>query len=233
VEILRMPTPRFRFGLRADELAARIARELTSARALAGRTQGEVAREARVSQSFVSQVERGHKLPTVRVMHRLASAVGHDLSIRFYPAGGIRLRDSGQMQMAEAIRAALDPAWRIRLEVPVGPPPDPRAADMVLEAPAEVLQIEIERSLADFQAQVRAAQLKRTTLAERMGRPVRLVIALPDTRRNRALIADHRLVVRATLPESSRRIWACLRSATEIGGDGLLWVQDRGPRASR
>jgi len=228
-----MPTARFRFGPRAEELAARIARELTSARALAGRTQREVARDARVSQSFVSQVERGHKLPTVRVMHRLASAVGHDLSIRFYPAGGIRLRDSGQMQLAEAIRAALHPTWRVRLEVPVGPPPDRRAADMVLEAPAGVLQIEIERSLTDFQAQVRAAQLKRAALAERLGRPVRLVIALPDTRRNKALVADHRLVARTTLPESSRRVWAALRSGAGMGGDGLLWVQDRRPGPSR
>ena len=104
---------------------------------------------------------------------------------------------------------------------------------MVLEAPAGVLQIEIERSLTDFQAQVRAAQLKRAALAERIGRPVRLVIALPDTRRSRALVAEHRLVVQATLPESSRRVWASLRSGTEISDDGLLWVQYRGPRASR
>jgi hypothetical protein len=96
---------------------------------------------------------------------------------------------------------------------------------MVLEAATEVVQVEIESSLADFQAQLRAGQLKRAALAERMGCAVRLVIALPDTRRNRAVIADHRLVVQAALPERSRRAWSALRSGTQIGGDALLWVE--------
>ena len=37
--------------------------------------------------------------------------------------------------------------------------------------------IEIERSLVDFQAQLRAAESKRESLAARERRPVRLVIA--------------------------------------------------------
>jgi hypothetical protein len=186
-----------------------------------------------VSQAFVSQVERGLKQPSIRVLHRLTFAVGHDLSVRLYPGGGIRLRDSGQMQVAEAIRAALSPTWRVRLEVPVGAPPDRRAADMVLDAPEEVVQIEIETSLADLQAQLRAGQLKRAALAERMGRAVRLVIALPDSRRNRAVVADHRLVVQAALPATSHRVWSALRSGALIGGDGLLWVERGGASPSR
>ena len=178
-----------------------------------------------MSQAFVSQVERGRKTPSFRVLHRLTSAVGHDLSVRFYPGGGIRLRDSGQIRVAEAIRAALAPAWRVGLEVPVGAPPDRRAADMVLKLRGEAVEIEIETALADFQAQLRSGQLKRAALADRIGRPVRLVIALPDTRRNRLVVADHRLVVQAALPERSRRIWSALQGGSEVGGDGLLWVE--------
>jgi transcriptional regulator with XRE-family HTH domain len=228
-----MPAPRLQFRATAGDTAASLARELVAARAVAGLTQRQVAKRAGVSQAFISQVERGRKMPSISVLHRLTSAMGHDLSVRFFPGGGIRLRDSGQMRVAEAIRAALAPTWRVRLEVPVGAPPDRRAADMVLDAPAEVVQIEIETALADFQAQLRAGQLKRTALATQMRRAVRLVIALPDTRRTRAVVADHLHVVRAALPAPSRRIWSALRSGAEVGGDGLLWVARSGARPPR
>lgn len=105
----------------------------------------------------------------------------------------------------------------------MGVPPDRRAADLLLEAPAEVVQVEIERALLDIQAQLRAAQLKRAALAERLARPVRLVIALPDTRRNRAVVREHS-VLGAALPTPSKRVLASLRSGSPIGADGLLWV---------
>jgi transcriptional regulator with XRE-family HTH domain len=214
-----------RFGSRQDEIATRFSRELVAARAVAGLTQREVARRAGVSQSLVSLLETGRTVPSLDRMHRLAAATGHDLSIRLFPGGGIRLRDSGQLGLADQIRAATHATWRIRLEVPIGAPPDRRAADMILEAGAELVAIEIERVLLDFQAQFRAAQLKRVALAERSGRSVRLVMALPDTRRNRSIIEMHRSMLETALPTPSRRIWASLRSGTPIGGDGLLWVR--------
>lgn len=220
-----MRTPRVRFGARQNDVVGRFARELLAARAVAGLTQKEVARRAGVSQPFISYVERGRKHPSLEVMHRLASATGHDLSFRLFPADGVRLRDSGQMRLANQIRRELNAAWRIQLEVPVAPAPDRRAADMVLQTPGEVVQLEIERALLDFQAQLRAAQLKRATLADRLSRQVRLVIALPDTARNRAVVADHRLIVESALPVPSRRIWSSLRSGSPVGGDGLLWIR--------
>lgn len=220
-----MPTPRVRFGARHDEVAARFARELLAARAVAGLTQRELARRAGVSQPFISYLERGRKLPSLKAMHRLASAAGHDLSFRLFPADGVRLRDSGQLRLADLIRRELDAAWRVQLEVPVASPPDRRAADMVLQTPGEVVQLEIERALLDFQAQLRVAQLKRAALADRLSRPVRLVISLPDTTRNRTVVDDHRLIVESALPIPSRRIWSSLRSGGPLGGDGLLWVR--------
>lgn len=224
-----MPTPRFVFGPRADEMAGRLARELVAARASSGLTQRQLARRAKVSQSFVSQVERAHKVPSLIVIRRLASATGHDLSIRLFPADGVRLRDSGQLRVAELIRGALHTAARVRLEVPVAHPPDRRAADMVLQTTTEVVQVEIERALMDFQAQLRGAQLKRAAMADQLGRAVQLVFAVPDTRRNRAAVDEHRLIVQSALPIPSRRIWAALRSGSSLGGDGLLWVRSSSP----
>lgn len=223
-----MPAPRCSFSPRAGDLAARTARELASARALSGLTQRAVARRAHVSQSFVGQVERGHKVPSLRVMQRLASATGHDLSIRLFPGAGVRLRDSGQLQIAELLRRTAHPSWHVQLEVPVGAPPDRRAADLVLDTAAEIVQVEIERALLDVQAQLRAAQLKRATMAERLGRAIRLVIAIPDTRRNRAVVKEH-AVIGTAFPTPSKRVLACLRSGTPLGGDGLLWVRVSSP----
>ena len=109
--------------------------------------------------------------------------------------------------------------------MPVGVPPDRRAVDMILETAAERVVVEVERALLDFQAQFRAAQLKRSVIAERSSRSVRLVMAVPDTRRNRAVIDTHRSMLEVALPTPSRKIWASLRSGAEVGGDGLLWVR--------
>ena len=222
-----MPTIRPRYTHRTDEPAVRFSRDLIAARAVAGLSQTQVARRAGVSQALVSQAERGRTLPSLRVMHRLASATGHDLSLRLFPTDGVRLRDSGQLHIAETIRDAAHASWRVRLEVPVGTPPDRRAADMTLESSRENVVLEVERALLDLQAQLRSAQLKRASLAERTGRTIRLVIALPDTRRNRAAVALHQSLLETALPVASRRVWACLRVGLPIGGDGLLWVRSR------
>jgi transcriptional regulator with XRE-family HTH domain len=220
-----MPTPRVRFGSHLHGVATRFAHELVAARAVSGLTQRQMARRAGVSQSLVSLAERGLTVPSLDTIHRLAVATGHDLVVRLYPADGVRLRDSGQLEVAEVIRAAASPTWRVRLEVPVGVPPDRRAVDMVLDGPSGLVAVEVERALLDFQAQLRAAQLKRVAMAERLDRSVNLVIAVPDTRRNRGAVLSHRSLVAGALSVPSKQLWACLRSGTSVGGDGLLWVR--------
>lgn len=187
---------------------------------------------AGVSQPLVSQAERGATLPGLRVMHRLAAATGHDLSLRFFPANGVRLRDTGQLRVAGLIRSALHPSWRVSLEVPVGLPPDRRAADMVLEGHTDLVILEIETALLDLQAQLRIAQLKRVVMADRLNRPVRLILALPDTHRNRNVVSEHSSLIGTTLEAPSRQLWGSLRSGTSLGGDGLLWVRSSLPKRS-
>jgi len=98
---------------------------------------------------------------------------------------------------------------------------------MVLGGPDEAILVEIERGLRDFQAQLRAAQLKRVALTERLGRSIRLVIAVPDTVAARRAIAPHTEIARSALPVSSRAAWASVRSGAALAGDALLWVRGR------
>ena len=151
------------------------------------------------------------------------AATGHELAIKLYPASSIPLRDSGQLGIAQTIADAASNRWRTRFEVPTGPGPM-RAADMLLESGEEIVHIEIERTLVDFQAQLRAAEIKRTSLAGNDPRPVRLVIALPATSATRRLVKEYGSVIQRALPVPSRSIWLAIRTGRRVGGDGLLVV---------
>jgi transcriptional regulator with XRE-family HTH domain len=212
---------------RGRDLTARFGRELRDERVAQGVSQRLLARRAGISQARVSAIERGVRQLDVSLAARLAAGVGGELGMRLYPGVGIGLRDSGQLRTAQLIREAVPAGARVTLEAPIGVGHDLRAADMLIEGQREAVVIEVERALTDFQAQLRRAQLKRVALAERLARTVRLVIAVPDTPRNQRNVATYRDLIESALPVSSRRIWAALRSAEPVGGDGLLWVRER------
>jgi transcriptional regulator with XRE-family HTH domain len=207
------------------ETAIRFGRELRIA--AMGLSQREVARRAGISQPHLSRIFRGLAMPDLELSVRLTHAVGHRFWFKLYPAVGVRLRDSGQLGLAEIITSAANMKWRFRMEVPVGPPGDLRAADLVMDQESEVNLIEIERGLFDFQAQLRAGQLKRDALSARTGRPVNLIIGVPDTVTARKALAPHAALIAAALPVPSRRLWASIRSGEPCGGDGLIWIRHR------
>jgi transcriptional regulator with XRE-family HTH domain len=190
----------------------------------AGLTQRDMGRVALISQQQVSLVERGIGDLSLISRCRLAAACGHELGWRLYPVATVRLRDSGQLALAQAITAEAHASWHARVEVPVAPG-DARAADLLLTGPAEVLHVEIERALVDFQAQLRSAQLKREALAAREERPVRLVVAVPDTRATRARLAPFGQLLAQAMPASSREIWRAIRTGGRLRSDGILFVR--------
>ncbi len=190
----------------------------------AGLTQRALAGLAGLSQQEVSKAEKGATDLSLNARSRLASACGHELGWRLYPVATVRLRDSGQMRIAQAIVSAAHPAWRAQLEVPVAAG-DRRAADLVLTGNAGIIHIEIERALVDFQAQLRSAQLKREALAAADERPTMLVLAVPDTRTSRARLAPFAALIVHTLPVRSGIVWRHLRAGTLPAGDGILFVR--------
>ena len=190
----------------------------------AGLTQARLARLAGVSQQLASWAEVGNLSLSLEARCRLAAACGHELGWRLYPVATVRLRDSGQMALAQAITGAAHPGWQARLEVPIATG-DARAADLLLRSPREVIHVEIERALVDFQAQLRSAQLKRDALAEREQRKIRLVIAVPDTRTTRARLGPFARLLEATLPAQSREIWQAIRTGEPLENDGILFVR--------
>ncbi len=157
----------------------------------------------------------------------MAAACGHELGWHLYPVATVRLRDSGQMELAQLIASAAHPGWRTRLEVPIAPG-DARAADVLLVGERQIIHIEIERALVDFQAQLRSAQVKREALSQRHPTPTRLVIAVPETKATRVRLAPFASLLAQTMPASSREIWRAIRTGEPLEGDGILFV--RAPR---
>jgi transcriptional regulator with XRE-family HTH domain len=226
MEVIRSrPAPRGR--ARSRILAQRFGQELRIARVTAGLTQQRVAQLAQLSQGEVSKAERGDVNVSLDARCRMAAAAGHELGWRLYPVATLRLRDSGQLTLAQAIVTAAGTAWKAELEVPVGPG-DLRAADIILRRPDQVIHVEVERVLVDLQAQLRAGQLKRQEIAQRLELPVRFVLAAADTPANRVRAATASELLARTLPMSSREIWTSLRTGEPLGGDGILFVRVRG-----
>ncbi len=209
---------------RSRYLAGAFGRELRIARVTAGLSQARLGSLAETSQTEVSKAERGLLDVSLQARCRLAAACGHELGWRFYPVATVRLRDSGQLALAQAITGAAHATWRAQLEVPVAQG-EARAADLVLTGTDEILHIEIERALVDFQAQLRQGQLKRQALGETDARPIRLIIAVPDTRGSRMRLVPFRELIARTLPSSSRNVWASVRTGEPLGGDAILFVR--------
>jgi transcriptional regulator with XRE-family HTH domain len=210
---------------RAAEQASRMSGEVRLARLTLALSRQEVARRAGVARSTVERIEAGDAGISVLTLTRVTMAVGLDAVLRAYPSGRVGLRDSGQMQLAEQERKLAAPYWTPRLEVAAGNHGE--SADVVFLGAEEIQHHEIERRAADFQGQYRAARRKQEFLASRSERPVRLVLVIEDTRKNREALRPHARLIAAELPADSRAILKSLRLGRPVGADGMLWLRRR------
>jgi hypothetical protein len=202
-----------------------VASEVGVARRIAGVSLTTAAARARVARSTWVRVEAGSPSIALGTLVSVVDAVGLDLVVRTYPSGGPRLRDHRQLEIAGDLARAAARAWRVELEALAGE--HGQAIDVVLWGADEILAIEVERRMVDFQAQFRAASLKREWLAARHARPVRVVLAVEDTHRNRLAIAPHVFGIERAMSAGSRAVMGAIRSGARLGSDGLLWVRRR------
>ncbi len=200
-------------------------REIRLARVEQAMTRVSASRRAGVSPDTERRVEVGEPGVSISTLCAVGQAVGIDIVLRAYRARPIGLRDSGQLSLAELIRGLATPHWTVAFESPAGDHGE--ACDVVLYGPLEIIDIEIDRRLVDFQAQYRRNVLKRDYLAARHQRPVRLVMAIEDTRRNRAALEPHAQLVAAAIPGTSRDVLRAIRTGRPLGADGLLWIRRR------
>ena len=186
-------------------------------------TRASASRRAGVARSTWDRIEAGDPAVTVAALTAAADAVGLDLVLQTYPGREPSLRDSGQMAMAQSLAGMAAAAWRASFEEPAGE--HGRAIDLVLWGPDEILAVEIERQLVDWQSQLRRWSAKRDWLAAQHARPVRLVVMVAETHGNRAALRPFASVTERTFPAGTRAVLQAIRSGTPLGADGLCWMR--------
>lgn len=186
-------------------------------------TRGSASIRAGIARSTWERIESGATNVTFANLVAAADAVGLDLVCQAYPGREPGLRDSGRLRMAAMLSGMASPAWRVTLEEPAGDHGE--AIDQVFWGGSEILAIELERFLLDWQGQSRRWMLKREWLAARHARPVRLIVVVTDTRRNRTAVGPFLPMIERSLPAGSRAVLRAIRTGEPLGGDGLCWVR--------
>jgi hypothetical protein len=106
------------------------------------------------------------------------------------------------------------------------------AVDIGFLSATEISATEIDRLLIDFQDRHRHNDQKRQRLAAHHQRPVRLVMVLEDTARNRGAVKPHAAFISTVLPAGTREVLAALKTGRPLGRDGLVWIRRRSPPGS-
>jgi transcriptional regulator with XRE-family HTH domain len=200
----------------ADDQLRQIGRELRVARILAGMTQLQVARAISTSNAQVSRIERGG-VPKVsfRQLVRFGAVVGLRVWMRAYP-GGRRLLDAPQLALVGRLRARTQP-WTCRTEVTMPIEGDLRAADAVFSNGTCTIVVEAITRLADFQAQSRAALLKKRDMGAD-----RLILLFANTRANRRALREAMPVATDSFPLATDAVIRALEGGEDPGADGIV-----------
>ena len=188
-------------GARAGARLVRDAgEEVRRARIAAGLSQGAIARAMSVSHSTISRLERGAvRNVSVLELARAAAVVGLELTVRAYPVAS-PLRDHAHAVVEDRFRALFHPSIASRSEAPFPNPGDLRSWDLLLRAGRCRTGVEVETRPRDGQELERRMALKR-----RDGGVNFLILVLPDTRSNRALVRDRAASLSALFPGDASR----------------------------
>jgi hypothetical protein len=187
----------------------------------------DLSARAGVSPDTERRVEEGDHAVQLGTLCAVGEAVGLDIVIRAYRGKQPSLRDTGQLRVAEILIGLAHSSWQPRLEITAGEYGE--AADIGFFGASEIIDAEIDTVLWDFQDLYRRNTRQRDWIAAHHQRPVRLVMVLLDSPRNRAAVAMHAPFIRSVLPAGSRVVLDALRRGHPLGQDGLLWVRPRDP----
>jgi transcriptional regulator with XRE-family HTH domain len=195
-------------------------REIRMARRGLGISIAAAARRAGISASQLGRIERGVlRRPSVDQVFRAARAVGLEPALRFHPVGA-RVRDKAQLDVLDRFAGLLAPPLRMRREVPVPRPGDPRAWDGRITSGAATVSIEAESKLWDVQATERRIALKARDDPDAGA----VILVLNRTAHNRRVLAEHREALRGRFPLDGAAIARALRAGRLPAAGGIILV---------
>jgi HTH-type transcriptional regulator/antitoxin HipB len=217
----------------------RIGRSLRAIRVRLGLRQADVAGRARVSRSFVSNVERGRTQSTdLTRIEAVCRALGADLDVRvrWNGEGLDRLLDEGHAALVDIIVAQLRAAgWDVALEVTFYVYGDRGSVDVLGWHPLTraLLVVEVKSVIADAQGTLapldRKVRLAPQIANARGWNPssVNRLLVVGDTTTNRQRVARFDGLFRAALPDRGRMLRRWIRRpAPSMAG---LWFLPDSP----
>jgi transcriptional regulator with XRE-family HTH domain len=225
------------FRRRVRTLVRTIGTDVYRIRTDAAASQAQVSREAGIDRSHMGRIEAGTTNASLETLVAVATAMGADLSVRFFPGSGPRLTDRHQARMIESLLRALSPAWRPHLEVPVFRPAR-GYVDAVFERTDHPLLVvsEAQSTLPRLEQQIRwaaekAASIGSSTLVGPGPMPATSkLLILRSTASTRELARSFEATLRAAYPARSRDAVASLLEGTPWPGDSIVWIRIEGNR---
>lgn len=192
---------------------------IRSGRLAAGLTQAQLGVAVGLSAAEVSRIERAHATwLSVATASEICAVLGLDLWVRAFPAGD-PIRDAAHARLLERLRGEMASPLRVRAEVPLPLPRDPRAWDVVATDALGSAAFEAETRVTDGQALLRRLSLKR-----RDGGVDRLILVVANRRANRTAIRTIRELMRTDFPLDDRAILDALRSGRLPAAGGVLFL---------
>jgi transcriptional regulator with XRE-family HTH domain len=223
---------------RAAFLAGRLGIGAKGARLSAALRQTDVSRQAGISQSFLSRIERGHgQQASLETWASVAAATGHQLAAFIERVPGTTLpRDYEHLKRQQlVITTARSGGWTATVEQAIDADWErPRSIDVVLTrgSRGEVAVVEIWNLVDDVGAAFRGLDAKVARIRRERGATTSALMVIRGTRRNRTLVREFRSLFRAQFPASSASWLAAL-----IAPDkpmpvtlGLVWTDVAGTR---
>ncbi|MDQ3937322.1 MAG: helix-turn-helix transcriptional regulator [Chloroflexota bacterium] len=192
--------------------------ELREQRISLGLSQRALASELGCSQSEYSRLERTSQPGNVSFVRvaEVASLLGLTLSASLHPEGE-PIRDKGHQALISRFRALLSASFKVRAEVPLPGPGDPRVWDLVLTLGHVLFGVEAETRIRDMQRLVRRIHQR-----ERHGGVDEIIVLLSDSQVNRRLAPDLRMALGERFATTPRQLLRVLRSGTLPPGSGVL-----------
>ena len=205
-------------GIRiARQILVGIGIEFRNARLAGGLSQEFVGTAAGISKSQVSRIERAlSPAVSIQTLSKIASVLGLDLSVRTFSASG-PLRDQAQLELIARFRGRLHTSFRVRSEVPMRLPGDPRAWDLILDGRGKPTGVEAETRLRDCQSIQRRINGKL-----RDSEPDQAILLLADTRSNRIALRDADRSLREMFPVPARAALRALGEGNDPGGSAII-----------
>ena len=204
---------------RGQRLVREFAEEVRAARLAAGLSQRTAASAIGLSKSAISRIERGiPPIPDLITAARVAQAVGLDLTVKCYPAGGI-LRDAGHVALLQRFLENVASSVARTLEAPIRRVGDQRAWDLLLRIGDVRIGVAAETRIRDLQALIRREQAK----ARDDGVAV-LILLVAKTRANRRALAEAGPILTADFAMDTRGVLKCLRRGEAPHANGIVLV---------